>query len=103
MSMVCGAVNINFKARRDAAVMPALEMTFRVLTMDRSGHIIFPADYDAISRARLRKQARVLVRRMMDDESNPVDESWLPALTGTGFEVRRPLTHLTVSADAQVA
>ena len=40
-------------------------------------------------REALRKQARALLKKMIDDPLNPVDESWAPALTGTGGATRR--------------
>ena len=66
------------------ADMPTLTLTFFVLSMDKSGHIIWPTNFSARSQAALRMQARALLQKMMDDPLNPVDSTMAPALTGLG-------------------
>ena len=91
IAMVCGAVTIHLRERRDQSSMPRLTVIMKVLSMDRRGHIIWPTNFPAVMRQQLRNQARALVRRMVADPANPVDESFLPALTGTGTDhVRIP-------------
>ena len=50
MSMVCGNVLVDFTERVDESSMPTLTLTFYVLTMDKTGHIVWPSDW------RLRRQ-----------------------------------------------
>ena len=84
ISMVCGAVSVKFKQPLLDATMPTLALTFKVLSMDSTGHITWPTTFSATTQAALRLQARALLRKMMDDPLNPVDETMAPALTGTG-------------------
>ena len=64
--------------------MPTATLTFFVLSMDKTGHIIWPTLFDAKTQAALRMQARALLQKMMDDPANPVDSTMAPALTGRG-------------------
>lgn len=66
--------------------MPTLELVFLVMTMDKSGNITWPIDFEPPTRAALRKQARVLLRKMIDDQHNPMDATMAPALTMNGSE-----------------
>ena len=84
ISMVCGNTIVHFKESRKMAAMPTLEITFKVLSMDAAGHIIWPTDFTAATKAALRMQARALLRKMIDDPQNPCDETMEPALTGMG-------------------
>ena len=85
MSMVCGNVLIDVKAPKDeTSSMATLELTFFVLSMDKTGHIIWPTAFDAPTQAQLRKQARALLKKMIDDPLNPAEDTMRPALTGTG-------------------
>ena len=52
--------------------MPTMTLTFFVLSMDKTGHIIWPTNFEAKTRAALRLQARALLQKMMDDPLNPV-------------------------------
>ena len=63
---------------------PTLTLTFFVLTMDKTGHIVWPTNFEARTRAALRMQARALLQRMIDDPLNPVDSTMAPALTAEG-------------------
>ena len=84
MSMVCGNVQVHFKEPRQEEHMPTLKLTFFVLTMDRTGHITWPIDFAAPTKAALRMQARALLSKMIDDPYNPVDSTFAPALVGPG-------------------
>ena len=84
ISMVCGNVIVELKESATQARMPTLTLTFFVLSMDKSGHIIWPTNFSARSQAALRMQARALLQKMMDDPLNPVDSTMAPALTGLG-------------------
>ena len=86
--MVAGNVLIKYKLPHNVRVPPVLTLTFGVLTMDRLGHITWPKDFDSNAAAALRKQARVLLKKMMEDPLNPTTTSMSPALTGTGSTVR---------------
>ena len=84
--MVCGRARVHFKEPRDEETMPTLSVVFLVMTMDKLGNITWPIDFAAKTRAALRKQARVLLQRMIDDPLNPVDRTMEPALTAMGKE-----------------
>ena len=84
ISMVCGNVQIHLKEPKRFERMPTLALTFKVMSMDKNGHIIWPTSFDVLTRARLRKQARILLQKMIDDPLNPVDATMEPALTGEG-------------------
>ena len=64
--------------------MPTLKLIFKVLTMDKTGHIIWPTTFAPAAQAALRMQARALLRKMIDDPLNPVDSTMEPAMTGVG-------------------
>jgi hypothetical protein len=70
--------------------MPKLKITFMVLTMDKNGHIVWPTTFDQGTRAQLRVQVRVLLKRLMDDPTSPVDDTMAPALTGIGESIFKP-------------
>ena len=84
ISMVCGNVIAELKEPKDGEAMPTATLTFFVLSMDKTGHIIWPTLFDAKTQAALRMQARALLQKMMDDPANPVDSTMAPALTGRG-------------------
>ena len=84
ISMVCGNVQIHMKEPISRERMPTLALTFKVLSMDKNGHIIWPTSFDTVTQAALRKQARTLLRAMIDDPLNPTDATMEPAMTGTG-------------------
>ena len=84
ISMVCGNVVVELKESVKQERMPTLTLTFLVLSMDKTGHIIWPTNFNPRTRAALRLQARALLQRMIDDPLNPVDSSMAPALTATG-------------------
>ena len=82
--MVCGNVLASLKEPKSGNAMPTATFTFKVLSMDKNGHIIWPTNFNSQTQAALRMQARALLQRMMDDPNNPVDSTMAPALTGTG-------------------
>ena len=84
MSMVCGNVLIHLKESATQAHMPTLTLVFFVMTMDKSGHIIWPTNFAPAAQAALRLQARTLLKKMIDDPLNPVDATMSPALTEHG-------------------
>ena len=90
ISMVCGNIKVIYKESTNPEVVPTLKLIFYVLTMDKNGFITWPDEYDLTTQAALRKQARVLLKKMIDDPLSPVDETMAPALTGTGGGVREP-------------
>ena len=52
--MVCGNVLIDVKAPKDeTSSMATLELTFFVLSMDKTGHIIWPTAFEAPTQAQL--------------------------------------------------
>jgi hypothetical protein len=86
ISMVCGNILIELKEPKDGSRMPVASATFKVLSMDQHGHIIWPTTFAPATQAALRKQARTLLQRMIDDPLNPVDSTMAPALTGKGTD-----------------
>jgi hypothetical protein len=84
LSMVCGKVVAKLVESRTNAYMPLATLQFFVLSMDKTGHIIWPTDFDAHAKASLRMQARSLLRQMIADPANPADETMEPALQGHG-------------------
>lgn len=90
ISMMCGNVKVQYSESTNPEQVPILKLTFHVLTMDKNGFITWPDSYDVEAQAKLRKQARVLLKRMMEDPSNPVDNTMVLALTQTGGGVRQP-------------
>ena len=84
LSMVCGNIHVNLKEPRSFKSMPVFSLTFKVLSMDNTGHIIWPTTFTAQTQAALRAQARALLRKMIADPLNPCDMTMAPALTGTG-------------------
>ena len=83
MAMICGNVVVDYKEPRGLKRMPRLTLRLIVLSMDREGHIIWPVDFEARTKAALRKQARALLQIMLGSpESYPVtDATWQAALT----------------------
>jgi hypothetical protein len=84
MSMVCGNVMVHLTEATDESKMPSLTLTLFVLTMDKNGHITWPTNFTPATQAALRKQARTLLQKMIDDPLNPVDATMAPALEGMG-------------------
>ena len=72
ISMVCGNVVLELKEPVKLERMPTMTLTFFVLSMDKKGHIVWPTNFDARTRAALRLQARALLQKMIDDPLNPV-------------------------------
>jgi len=90
ISMVAGAVIIEYNVPIKKNKCPTIKITLFILTMDKNGFITWPTVFETGTQAALRKQARVLLQRMMDDPLNPVDETMRFALTQTGGAVRVP-------------
>ena len=90
MSMVAGNCIIDYRVPKNPLKCPSLKITFYILTMDNNGFITWPTNFEKGTEARLRKQARVLLKKMIDDPLNPCDETMAPALTQTGGSVRAP-------------
>jgi hypothetical protein len=86
ISMVCGNVSVELQESVTQAYMPKATLTFQVLTMDKTGHIVWPTTFEAPTRAALRMQARALLRKLIDDPLSPVDETMAPALSGRGSD-----------------
>ena len=86
MSMVCGNVIVQYKEYINELNMGVVKIVFKVLMLDKNGHITWPTDFAPATKAALRQQARALLRKMMDDPLNPVDETMAPALIGPGSD-----------------
>ena len=81
MAMVCGNVLLHYKEPVKQRAMPTLTIHFFVLSMDKNGHIIWPTNFDTLTSATLRKQARGLMKQMLDDPLYPIDPTAVAALT----------------------
>ena len=90
MSMACGNVLIQFKEPTCQLRQPTLTVLFFVLTMDQTGHVLWPTNFGDKTRAQLRKAARQQLQKMMDSAEHPADATWLPAMTGTGSTIWQP-------------
>ena len=90
ISMVCGNIKVHYKEPVNPEQVPTLRLVFYVMTMDKNGFITWPDNYDSTAQARLREQARQLLRKMIEDPLNPVDETMRPALTQSGGVVWQP-------------
>ena len=86
ISMICGNVEVQLLESVHQLYMPRATVTFMVLTMDKTGHIVWPTNFEPNTRAALRMQARVLLKRLMDDPLSPVDATMAPALTSKGTD-----------------
>eukprot|EP00965_Chrysotila_dentata_P119059 3935987-Pleurochrysis_carterae.AAC.2 len=80
MSMVAGHLRIIYKQPRRQVAMPRLTLRFFVLTIDRTGHIEWPANFSTKGQAILRKLARKKLEAMLVDPAYPVDPSMSVAL-----------------------
>ena len=67
ISMVCGNVNIEYRVPKNRQKCPSIKIVLFVLTMDDNGFITWPTEFDTSTKAALRKQARVLLQKMMDE------------------------------------
>ena len=82
--MVCGNVILKLLESRTDEYMPLVTLKFFCLSCDKNGHIIWPTEFSAATKAQLRLQVRALLRKMIDDPANPCDASMEPAMTGVG-------------------
>ena len=58
--MVCGNVVASYTESTTEASMGTLKLTFKVMTMDKNGHITWPTDFEPGTMAALRMQVRKL-------------------------------------------
>ena len=103
---MCGAVYVEMVQPRDWRRMPMLKMRAKVLSMDAQGHILLPCEFEDMGyRAALRKQARTLLQRMMDDPLYPTLSEMVPALTNGTTVVRHApvLPQLRAAEDGPLA
>lgn len=100
ISMIAGNVEVLYSVPKNKLKCLTIKITFGVLTMNKHGFITWPTEFDLNTKAQLRKQARILLRKMMDDPFNPVDDSMAPALTQQGGAVRVPPPPTPASARA---
>ena len=87
LSMIAGAMAIEFRQPVNNSRMPTLKLSYMVLTMDEFGNITFPTRFDASSKATLRKLACTNLKKMLDSpDEYPVDPSMRVALNATAGE-----------------
>ena len=76
LSLMCGKVDMVMKQPRDHRAMPTLRLKAKSLTMDHLGNIILPCEFnDNNYKAALRKQALVILKKMIDDPLYPTSIS----------------------------
>ncbi|KAL1496389.1 hypothetical protein AB1Y20_016344 [Prymnesium parvum] len=83
LSMVCGNVALRMRVPRNGAAMPTIRMVFSVLSMDPTGHIIWPQDYTVKTAAALRKMAKSALQIMILDALFPMPDNMQLALTAS--------------------
>ena len=54
--MVCGNVIVQLKEPKGKDRMPTLTITFFVLSVDKTGHIVWPTEFEPPAKAALRMQ-----------------------------------------------
>ena len=89
LAMVCGNVLVEYKEPTMERRMGQLKLSFFVLSMDSSGHIIWPTNFGVRTQGALRLQARTFLKRMLDDPLYPTDEAMRRALTQSGSSLLR--------------
>ena len=87
VSLVAGALRIRYRVPSRWRSCPELILRFFVFTMDQNGHINWPADFSDISKAKLRKLARLKVQAMLDDAAYPIDEAMRNSLANNSGNV----------------
>ena len=80
MAMICGAVIISYREPTALRAMGTLTLKMFVLSMDHTGHIIWPCQFTPKAMASLRRQARSLLERMMQDPGYPIHPKMKTAL-----------------------
>ena len=80
LAMVCGAVIINYREPLALRAMGTLTIKMFVLSMDYTGHIIWPIKFSQKAMAALRLQARSLLGRMLKDPLYLVNQKMEAAL-----------------------
>ena len=83
-SMACGNTLVRFRESTSPFRQPTLELLFFVMTMDTTGHVLWPTVFGQKTKAMLRKRLRGHIKTMMLSKQHPVDSSFDPALTSTG-------------------
>lgn len=82
IAMVCGNCVIQLLEPTGFRAIPRLTIRMFVLSMDQTGHIIWPVDFAAKTRAALRKQLRHLVAEMLEQQDMyPISEEFRQGLT----------------------
>lgn len=101
LAMVCGAVIICYREPTRFRAMGTLSIKMFVLSMDHTGHIIWPITFAAKAMASLRNQARTLLTRMMADPlfpiSNKMKAALDPKVTAASVLNRPPLKPATAA------
>ena len=106
IAMVCGAVLISYREPKAFRAMGTLELKMFVLSMDHNGHILWPTKFGAKTQAALRRQARVLLQRMMEDPLYPIHPSMRGALdpnvtSGSMHVYKPPVQKELTQADSE--
>ena len=87
ISVVAGTLSFTYVEPKHQTDMGTLVLGFLVLTMDANGHITWPSNFSANSRAILRKAVRLDLKKMMDDALYPVHKDMEKAMPGMSDSV----------------
>jgi hypothetical protein len=88
LSQVTGHTRLRLKVPKAERAMPTFKLDLKVSTMDKNGHIIWAALFDANTQAGLRKQMRAHLEHMISNPEYPTLSTMAPALTMASQEVR---------------
>ena len=101
LAMVCGAVIITYREPTHFRAMGTLSIKIFILSMDHTGHIIWPINFAPKAMASLRNQARTLLQRMMADPLYPINEKMKgaldPKVTSASLLQRAPLKPIAMA------
>ena len=90
VSMIVGNVIVNVKVPKHLGAMPTITLLLFVATMDETGHVNWPTNFDPRAKAALRKQFVAQLQTMLADDAYPTASAMQHALTGGGDSVRTP-------------
>lgn len=88
VAQVVGNMTVMLKVPKNERAMPSLCVKVKIATMDANGHIIWPATFEAATKAALRKQMRYHIKAMIDSPEFPTLTQMTLCLTATSESLR---------------
>ena len=85
MAQVVGKVEVGLKVPKEERAMPSFWGKLKVATMDENGHIIWPMNFEARTRAALRKQMKYHVKEMIENDEYPTCTRMAPSLAAANL------------------